>query len=483
MKDRNKSHALSANKNNNNNNIDLDLTRRVRSGEFKVAVYGLGHVGSPVASSWLRAGAHVIGVDNSSEVLENARKGRTHIYEPGVNDAFSKGLKEKRFFVYGDPLKGSQDSHFKLICVPVLLADSFSADLSVVKQVATAIGQGLKKGDVVSLNPSVPPGTSEDVVLPILEEKSGLKVEQDFYMVYNPERVYEGRAIEDIEERYPAIVAGAGTKSLEIGAKLYSLVAKKGVIKMGNIRTAETEKLLEGVYRDVNIALANEMAKFCERAGVDFWEAREAANSQPFCHIHKPGAGVGGACIPVYPQFILHTADRMNIDCNITRMGRNINDSMPAYSVERATELLKEQEEKNNRKKQGKEHLKKDFVNKGELIITLLGLAFRGGVSDTRLSPTYKVIEEFQKLKVKEIRIHDPLIINDPSLSGKQNIILTSNLNEAIQGTDLMMLIADHPEYRTLTPDDLGGAPIYDGRGMLDRSKFDHSVFASIGVG
>ena len=126
--------------------------------------------------------------------------------------------------------------------------------------------------------------------------------------------------------------------------------------------------------------------------------------------------------------------------------------------------------------------MKKDFVNKGEVIITLLGLAFRGGVSDTRLSPTYKVIEEFQKLKVKEIRIHDPLIINDPSLSGKQNIILTSNLDEAIQGTDLVMLIADHPEYRTLTTDDLGGAPIYDGRGILDRSKFDHSAFASIGI-
>src|SRR5918997_1880395 len=335
MKDRNKSHALSANKN-NNNNIDLDLTRRVRSGEFKVAVYGLGHVGSPVASSWLRAGAHVIGVDNSSEVLENARKGRTHIYEPGVNDAFSKGLKEKRFFVYGDPLKGSQDSHFKLICVPVLLTHSFSADLSAVKQVATAIGQGLKKGDVVSLNPSVPPGTSEDVVLPILEEQSGLKVEQDFYMVYNPERIYEGRAIEDIEERYPAIVAGAGAKSLEIGAKLYSLVAKKGVIKMGNIRTAEAEKLLEGVYRDVNIALANEMAKFCEKAGVDFWEAREAANSQPFCHLHKPGPGVGGACIPVYPHFILHAANLTGVDCKIVRFGRSINDSMPSYCVNQA---------------------------------------------------------------------------------------------------------------------------------------------------
>jgi nucleotide sugar dehydrogenase len=471
---------------NNNNNSDYEnsshIEKKIKSGAFKIAVYGLGYIGSALASVWLRQGAHVIGIDKSSKVLENAKIGKTHLLEPGVNEAFTKGIEDNRFEVYEDLVKASLDSYFKMICVPVL-ATNGSADLTAIKDVATSIGKGLKKFDVVALNPSVPPGTTEEVVLPILEKESGFKAETDFYMLYNPERIYEGRAIEDIEQRYPAIVSGAGVRSLNIGTKIYSIIFKKGVIAMSSIRTAETEKLLEGVYRDVNIALANELAKFCEKVGIDFWEARDAANSQPFCHIHKPGVGVGGACIPVYPQFILHTADRMNIDCNITRMCRNINDSMPAYSVERATELLKEQEEKNNRKKQGKEHLKKDLVNKGELIITLLGLAFRGGVSDTRLSPTYKVIEEFQKLKVKEIRIHDPLIINDPSLSGKQNIILTSNLNEAIQGTDLVMLIADHPEYRTLTPDDLGGAPIYDGRGMLDRSKFDHSAFASIGVG
>ena len=458
MKNRSKTHAVSANK--NNNNTDRDLAGRVRSGEFRVAVYGLGHVGSPLASSWLRAGAHVIGIDNSSEVLENARKGRTHIYEPGVNEAFSKGLKEKRFFVYGDPLKGSHDSHFKLICVPVLLTDSFSADLSAVKQVATAIGQGLKKGDVVSLNPSVPPGTSEDVVLPILEEQSGLKVERDFYMVYNPERIYEGRAIEDIEERYPAIVAGAGAKSLEIGAKLCSLVAKKGVIKMGNIRTAETEKLLEGVYRDVNIALANEMAKFCEKAGVDFWEAREAANSQPFCHIHKPGAGVGGACIPVYPQFILYAAKKSGVECKIISFGRNVNDSMPAYCVDQAMKLI-------------------DKSDISKCTVALLGLGFRGGVSDTRLSPTYKVIDELKKLKVKEIRVHDPLVRRDPNLT--PDIMLTSDLSRAAKNADLVMLISDHPEYHHITSKDLNGAPVYDGRGILDRSRFVARSFASIG--
>lgn len=460
MKNRSKTHAVSANKNNNNYNTDPDLARRIRSGEFRVAVYGLGHVGSPLASSWLRAGAHVIGIDNSSEVLENARKGRTHIYEPGVNEAFSKGLKEKRFFVYGDPLKGSQDSHFKLICVPVLLTDSFSADLSAVKQVATAIGQGLKKGDIVSLNPSVPPGTSEDIVLPILEEESRLKVERDFYMVYNPERIYEGRAIEDIEERYPAIVAGAGSKSLEIGAKLYSLVAKKGVIKMGNIRTAETEKLLEGVYRDVNIALANEMAKFCEKAGVDFWEAREAANSQPFCHIHKPGVGVGGACIPVYPQFILYAAKKSGVECRIISFGRNVNDAMPAYCVEQAMKLI-------------------DRTDVSKCTVALLGLGFRGGVSDTRLSPTYKVIEELKKLKVKEIRVHDPLVTRDPNLPPA--IMLTSDLSRAAKNADLVMLISDHAEYHNITHEKLNGASVYDGRGILDRSRFAARRFASIG--
>ena len=437
-----------------------DLARKVRSGEFKIAVYGLGHVGSPLASAWLRAGAHVVGVDKSPKVLENASKGRTHVPEPGVNEAFSKGLKEKRFCVYDDPIRASQDASFKMICVPVLLTDSFSADLAAVKQVASAIGRGLKKDDTVSLNPSVPPGTSEDVVLPILEKESGLRVERDFYMVYNPERIYEGRAIEDIEERYPAVVAGAGPKSLEIGSKLYSLIAKKGVIGMSNMRTAETEKLLEGVYRDVNIALANEMAKFCEKVGVNFWEAREAANSQPFCHIHKPGAGVGGACIPVYPQFILHAADINKVECNITRLGRNVNDSMPAYCVNQAVKLL-------------------DGTGVPQSTVALLGLAFRGGVSDTRLSPTYRIIEVLKKLKVKEIRVHDPLVASDPGLP--QDVILTSSLSKAVQGADLVMLISDHPEYRNLRQQDLGGAPVYDGRGILDKSRFADGRFASIG--
>lgn len=440
--------------------IGSELARKIKSGEFKIAVYGLGHVGSPLASVWLRAGAHVIGVDKSPRVLENARKGRTHVPEPGVNEAFTKGVKEKRFYLYDDPVKAAQDSYLKMICVPVLLTDSFAADLSAIRQVASSIGRGMKKGDVVSLNPTVPPGTSEDVILPILEKESGLKVEKDFFMLYNPERIFEGRAILDIEESYPAVIAGAGPKSLEIGEKLYSLVFKKGIIKMSAMRIAETEKLLEGVYRDVNIALANEMAKFCESVGVDFWEARQAANSQPFCHIHKPGAGVGGACIPVYPHFFLYTADIKKVECNIARLGRNVNDSMPAHCVDQAVRLL-------------------NGTDISQSIVALLGLAFRGGVSDTRLSPTYGVIEELKKRKVKEIRVHDPRVKSDLNLP--QDVALTSSLLQAVKGADLVILVSDHPEYRSLTHESVGGAPVYDGRGILDRSKFDSGKFASIG--
>lgn len=446
---------------------EFEVIKKIRSGELKIAIYGLGHVGSPMASAWLRAGAHVIGVDKSPTVSESASKGKSHLPEPGVNEAFASGLETKRFEIYNDLEKASHNSYLKMICVPVLFSDNNSPDFTAVNEVSSAIGKGLKKGDVVALNPSVPPGTTEDLVLPIIEKVSGLKVEDDFYMLYNPERIYEGRAIKDIEERYPAIISGAGPKSTEVGRIIYSLIFKKGVLCISNIRTAETEKLLEGVYRDVNIALANELAKFCEKIGVNFWEARDAANSQPFCHLHKPGVGVGGACIPVYPQFILQSAEQVKGNCDITKLARAVNDGMPAFCVKEAVKLLK---------------LKKD-ISLNRITVTLLGLAFRGGVSDTRMSPTYQVIKEFQKMQVKEIRVHDPIVKTDPTLVQDQNVVLSSNLNGAIKGTDLIMIVADHIEYSTLTPKDIDGVPIYDGRSILDRTIFDHSTYATIGIG
>lgn len=446
---------------------DIQLERKIRRGELKVAVCGLGHVGSAMASVWLRAGAHVIGIDKSSQVLNYAREGKTHLPEPGVTEAYSEGIRTGRFTVYDDLMQASHDSYLKLICVPVLSRGG-TADLTSLKEVASEVGKGLKKGDVVSVNPSVPPGTTEGIICKILEDRSsGLSVDSDFSLLYNPERIYEGRAIEDIEERYPAIIAGAGPNSTRVGKELYSLIFKKGVLVLSSIKAAEAEKLFEGVYRDVNIALANELAKLCEKIGVNFWEAREAANSQPFCNLHKPGVGVGGACIPVYPQFVIDTARRLGVQCEITAQSRAINNSMPAYCVNEAVCLLEERSKKSI----------------SGAIVTLLGLSFRGGVSDTRLSPTYDVIDEFLNHKVGEIRIHDPLVAMDSRLSSYPvRVRLTTDIHDAIQDTDLVFLVADHQEYRLLDQKKLRGVPVYDGRGILRKTNLFDTSLRTIGV-
>lgn len=231
---------------------------------------------------------------------------------------------------------------------------------------------------------------------------------------------------------------------------------------MSSIKSAETEKLFEGVYRDVNIALSNELAIFSERLGINFWEVREAANSQPFCNIHRPGIGVGGACIPVYPQFILKTAKVLHINCNLTKYSRLLNNSMPKYCVTQALKLI------------NPKNIKKSTI-------TLLGLAFRGGVSDTRLSPTYEVIKELQDLKVKEIRIHDPLVKKDPFITTYDNIFLFSELSDAIKGADLVMVIADHEEYKKLNFEILQNIPLYDGRGIIDSENIISGKYSSIG--
>jgi nucleotide sugar dehydrogenase len=434
---------------------------KFRSGEYTVAVYGLGHVGAPLASVWLRTGARVIGIDKSSKVIENTRSGITHIPEPFVNESFSQGLKEDRFLVYEDPVQASRDSKLKMICVPVLMKKN-KPDLSIVREVVVSIGKGLKKDDIVSIHPSLPPLTTERVLVPLLEKSSGLKSKTDFSVIYNPERIYEGRAIFDIEEGHPGIVSADDDYSLQVADALFSLLYRKGIVKILGIKIAEAEKLFEGVYRDVNISLANELARLCDRLNIDFWEAKKAANSQSFCHIHDPGIGVGGACIPIYPQFIIDVGLRNKINCKITKTARAINNEMPKYSLNKALKLIKGRYSRRSK-------------------ITILGLAFRGGVSDTRLSPTFDILRELAKLKIKDVIVHDPLV-TDPEVIGKfKDARLVSNLNDAISGRDLIILATNHKEYSNINPSILGSTPIYDGRGVLFPEIFEKDLYGGIG--
>ncbi|MEM3587657.1 MAG: nucleotide sugar dehydrogenase, partial [Candidatus Jordarchaeaceae archaeon] len=233
--------------------------------------------------------------------------------------------------------------------------------------VSEKIGGGLVEGDVVIIETSLPPGTTRNLIRPILEKTSGLKADEDFALAYSPERISAGTALEDLLDKYPKVVGCDSPKSLNLVSELYSAVVKKGVIKMSSTIAAETEKLFEGIYRDVNIALANELAIFCEKIGVSFDEVQAAANSQPFSHLHSPGIGVGGACIPVYPHFILNTAADYGLDLQITKTARRINEHATKMFTDKILNVIR-------------------FLGKEPFLCTfaLLGLSFRGGTSDTR---------------------------------------------------------------------------------------------------
>ena len=427
-----------------------------------IAIFGLGNVGGPLAAAWLRAGAKVIGVDISKKLLEEIKNGTSHKKEPFLSETFSKSLQNGSFSVTYDGVEASRKSDIKIIAVPVGLKGK-KIELKSLIAVTTTISKELKKGNAVIVCSSLPPGTTQNQVLKILEKNSKLKAEKDFYLIYNPERIFEGRALADIEENYPAIVSGYGPKSLEFADELLKIISKKGTLKMSSLVNAEAEKLFEGVYRDVNIALANELADYCERVGVNYWDARKGANSQPFCHLHYPGTGVGGLCIPVYPRFVIESSSKIGMHVKLIEHSRKINDFMPKKCVNDALSLLK------NNVKGAK--------------VAVLGLGFRGEVIDSRLSPTYTVVDELLKRGCRVV-VHDPYIFEDKDLPDK--VKLTHNLSEAIDGANLVFISTDHKIYSKLNEQTLKKTKkptlIFDGRNILNKKNFKKASLLTIGT-
>lgn len=429
-----------------------------------IAVYGLGNVGGPLAAAWLRIGSKVIGVDISKELLLEIKNGTSHKKEPFISETFTKSLKNGSLVITSNGKDASKKSDIKIIAVPVGLKKN-KIDLQSLISVSNDIAFGLKKGDAVIISPSIPPGTTKNLILPILEKIGKLKAERNFYLIYNPERIFEGRALEDIECNYPAIVAGLGTKSLTFAEELLELISKKGVLKMSSLANAEAEKLFEGVYRDVNIALANELADFCEKIDVNYWDARKGANSQPFCHLHYPGTGVGGLCIPVYPKFVIDKASDMGIHLKMVEFARKTNDLMPKKCVNDALNLL----------------VKNKIKVKGTKI-AVLGLGFRGDVTDSRLSPTYAVVQEFLK-KGCNVFVHDPYIFKDDILPS--DVTLTADLNDVVKNASLIFISSDHKVYSKLDNKSFSSAGhpllIFDGRNILNKQNFKNASIMTIG--
>ncbi|RSN76152.1 nucleotide sugar dehydrogenase [Candidatus Methanodesulfokora washburnensis] len=408
---------------------DEELKSLLSRGEIRASFFGLGRVGIPSMLAWANAGARCIGVDVKKDIVMKINNGESPINEPLVQDWLSKFVRDGRVRATTDGASASRETEVKVITVPVTLLNG-KPDLSALEKAALSIAAGLKRGDLVILESSVPPGTTRGFLKRILEEKTGMKAEDDFLLAYSPERIAEGRAIKDIVENYPKIVGGIGPKSLRVASALYEMIAKKGVKRMSNEMAAEFEKLAEGVYRDVNIALANELAELCRELGLDFEEIREAANSQPYSHLHKPGTGVGGLCIPIYPVFLMEKANSLGIKLSLVETARKINRDMPgkiSFLVKKVAEIME-----------------LSYPNIG-----ILGLAFRGDLDDSRLSPTYDLVLELMRLGYRSIIVHDPFIKEDEVLK-ELGVKLTSNLEEVLTWADIIVISTDHSLYKEI---------------------------------
>jgi len=411
----------------------VDIVNKVYSGKGWIAVYGVGYVGLSLIATYLRKGLKVIGVDIDKQKLEAVREGRLWFNEEAIRDAIRKGIEEGRLELTINSIEASRKSLIKIVTVPVYIDwDTKKISYHALEDVSKKIAKGLKRGDLVIIESSVPPGTTEYIVKPLLERESGLRAEKDFYLAYSPERVFIGRAVKDIEENYPKVIGGTGPKSLELASRFYEKIAKKGVIKLSNTTTAEFEKLAEGIYRDVNIALANELALAAMKLGVDYYEVLRAANSQPFCHLHLPGPGVGGYCIPIYPYFMMNRVLAKGFIMELTRLARRINESMP-YTVVSIIE-------------DSRKRLRLDPTRSK---VTILGVAFRGDIDDVRLSPSHDVIGLLKARGYVNIVAHDPHVKEDHILD-MLGVKLSNDLESALKRSDLVVVLTRHSAYKGL---------------------------------
>jgi len=440
--------------------LDSNVIRHAfSSGRLRVAVFGLGKMGLPLAAVFAEKGAEVVGVDVDAARVKQVNNGESGIgEEPGLEELVRAQVGRGRLRATRDGVQAARYCDVMVVIVPTLLDGGNAPDLTAVESVCDSIAGGLAKGDLVVLESTTPPGTTKDVVRPILE-RSGLTAGKDFGLACCPERTSSGRAIRDITGSYPKIVGGIDAASTETAAAFYSVVTDNEVMKT-DCTTAEMAKLLQGLYRDVNIALANELAMYCADKGIDFSAAREIGNTDPNCNIHRPGAGVGGHCIPVYPHFVMKTSKE---ETRLLQLARRINDSMPHHVVALIAHGLGQ--------------VGRSVADSN---ILLLGLAYRGGVKETRYSPTPPVIQRLAELGAN-------LYLYDPLFSREEVEALGVKYGETFDDMDCAVVMSDHQEFAAFDWQDIAGRMrcrlVVDGRQVVEPATVRQLGFTYQGIG
>jgi UDP-N-acetyl-D-mannosaminuronic acid dehydrogenase len=427
----------------------------ITDGRVPVAVYGLGKMGLPLAAVFADVTGNAVGVDVDSEVVDAVTRGDCPVDgEPGLADLIRDLVDAGDLTATTEGTTAAERSRVHVVIVPTLL-DGEDPDLSMLIAAVDAIGAGLDAGDLVCIESTVPPGTCRDVVAPRLAAASGLDSDA-FGLAFCPERTASGRALRDIRGAYPKVVGGRDEASAAAATRLYEAVTDAAIHAVSDATTAECIKVFEGVYRDVNIALANELATLAPEIGVDVYEAIEVANTQPYCDIHEPGPGVGGHCIPYYPYFL---TSPFATTTPLLERARQINDDMPTLTAETVVDAVEAH-----------------GMDPTEATVAVLGLAYRPDVAETRKSPGIAVLERLRERGVDAFGV-------DPVVDATAVSVPTRPL-EALEATavDALVLVTYHDAFRAIDWDATEAAVILDGRNRLEADDLAVPVVA-IGEG
>ncbi|MCX7885285.1 MAG: nucleotide sugar dehydrogenase [Caloramator sp.] len=399
------------------------LIEKINNKTAVIGVVGLGYVGLPLAVEKAKAGYKVIGFDVQSKKVDMVNAGHNYIGDV-VDDELSKLVKEGKLTATTD-FSFVKDVDTVSICVPTPLDNYKQPDISYVVNSTKSVAQYLHKDMLVVLESTTYPGTTEEVCKPILEE-SGLKCGKDFFLAFSPERVDPGNK-QFKTKNTPKVVGGVTPDCTEIAAALYRNVLEGEIMTVSSPKVAEMEKILENTFRNINIALVNEMAILCKRMGIDVWEVIEAAKTKPYGFMaFYPGPGLGGHCIPLDPFYLTWKAREYDYHTKLIEIAGEINDYMPQFVVENTMQLLNTQKKALNGSK-----------------VLLLGVAYKKDIDDYRESPVLKIIEQLEK-QGAIVLVNDPYV---KTFKYKGEEVNTVNLEDELDDADIVIVTTDHSCY------------------------------------
>lgn len=437
-----------------------DTLSKIKHGTAKIGIIGLGYVGLPLAMAFAEK-FHVLGYDADSKKRKMLRHGRSYI-----DDVSSSQLKRK----LGTNLKIiEKHSQLKecdciIICVPTPLDERGSPDLSYVRHSAEIVRNVVREGMLVILESTSYPGTTDEFVGKAIRD-AGFKPGNDVALAFSPERVDPGNRKYNIRNT-PKVVGGEDVRSAELATSLYSSIVEAGIVVVPDCASAEAVKMLENIFRGVNIALINEMALIFERMGIDTWKIVEAASTKPFGFMpHYPGPGVGGHCIPLDPQYMSYKAKQYGLVPRFIELSHEVNEFMKSHTVNLTVAALE----------QAKMPLDK-------AIVAVMGLSYKKDVSDTRESPAGEIVAELAK-RVKKVIVHDP---NASAIETPIGVFKSIRLKSVMDQADCLVFVTDHSEFATIAPKGLRGRrvkAVVDTRNLFSREEVEQVGLVYKGIG